>query len=117
MLAELKALVDPVAHAGGLTATVTMEHQRAPFETPGDDPVVQAVSLAHRQVTSTDAKLVGKRIVGDANLYVHGSGVPTIYYGPSNETAHADVENVSINRMETAAAVYALAALEFCGVA
>lgn len=56
------------------------------------------------------------RIVGDANLYVHGSGVPTVCYGPANETAHADIESVSIARMESAAKVYTLAAMEYCGV-
>lgn len=116
VLRELKSLVQPIAQAGGLRLTVSMEHEREPFETPDDDPVVRAIAAAHRHVTSTDANLIGKRIVGDANLYVDGSGVPTIYYGPSNETAHADIENVSISRLESAAKVYALAAMEYCGV-
>ena len=116
VLEELQALIDPIARRGGLHLDVSMEHQREPFETPGDDPLVEAVATAHRQVTATVAEVVGKRIVGDANLYVHGSGVPTIYYGPSNETAHADIENVSIQRLQSAARVYALAAMEYCGV-
>ena len=116
VLKELESAMRPIADAGGLTLSVSMEHQREPFETPGDDPVVQAVADAHQQVTSTEAELIGKRIVGDANLYVHGSGVPTIYYGPSNETAHADIENVSMKRMESAAKVYALAAMNYCGI-
>lgn len=116
VLEELRLLVEPIARAGGLTAHVSMEHQREPFETPSDDPLVKAVANAHRDVTSSEPEVIGKRIVGDANLYVHGSGVSTIYYGPSNETAHADIENVSISRMESAARVYALAAMEYCGV-
>jgi len=116
VLNELIQLATPIAKAGALKLRVSMQHEREPFETPATDPINQAVALAHRQVTGTDPELVGKRIVGDANLYVHGSGVPTIYYGPSNETAHADIENVSIQRMESAAKVYALAAMEFCGV-
>ena len=63
-----------------------------------------------------DPEAVGKRIVGDANLYVHGSNVPTIYYGPSNETAHADVENVSLTRVVNSSRIYALAAMNYCGV-
>ncbi len=116
VLNELQSLIQPIADSGGLTAKTTMEHHREPFETPQDDAVVQAVASAHRQVTSTEAAVIGRRIVGDANLYVHGSGVPTIYYGPSNKTAHADVENVSMSRLESAAKVYALAAMEYCGV-
>ena len=38
-------------------------------------------------------------------------------YGPSNETVHADVEWVSVSRLENAARVYALTALTYCGVA
>ena len=117
VLAELESLAAPFAAAGGLALDVRMEHEREPFETPLDDPITEAVASAHQQVTGTQAEAVGKRIVGDANLYVHGTGVPTIYYGPSNETAHSDVETVSIRRIDSAAKVYALAAIEFCGVA
>ena len=92
-----------------------MEHEREPFETPIQDPAVQAAAAAHRKVTGQEADYVGLRIVGDANLYVHGCGVPTFYYGPSNETAHANVEWVSVDRMASAAAVYALTAMNYCG--
>ena len=115
VLNELVELATPIAQAGGLKLSVSMQHEREPFETPASDPINQAVGSAHRFVTGEEPELVGKRIVGDANLYVHGSGVPTIYYGPSNETAHADIENVSIRRLESAAKVYALAAMEYCG--
>jgi len=117
VLDELEQLVSPVARAGGMEFEVSMNHEREPFETPLDDDIVNAVRAAHRRVVGGEPEEVGKRIVGDANLYVHGSGVPTIYYGPSNETAHADIENVSINRLVSSAGVYALAAMEFCGVA
>ena len=114
---ELRSQLEPIAIAGQLDMTLTYEHDREPFETPAEDPVVQAVSAAHRSVAGVAPDVIGKRIVGDANLYVHGCGVPTIYYGPSNETAHADVENVSIKDMASVAAVYALAAMNYCGVA
>ena len=116
VLAELEALARPFAEAGGLGLRVEMEHQREPFETPGEDAAVRAVGRAHQQVTGEEAELVGMRIVGDANLYVHGAGVPTFYYGPSNETAHADLEWVEVGRLERAAQVYALAAVDYCGV-
>ncbi len=117
VLAELEALARPYAEAGDLELSVTMEHQREPFETPGDDPAVAAVAEAHRRVTGSAAELVGRRVVGDANLYVAGSGIPTFYYGPSNETAHADVEWVSVRRLADAARVYAAAAALYCGLA
>jgi acetylornithine deacetylase/succinyl-diaminopimelate desuccinylase-like protein len=116
VLAELRRLVAPVAEAGGLEANVLMEHEREPFDTPTDDPAVVAAARAHERVTGRPVEYVGERIVGDANLYVHGTGVPTFYYGPSNETAHADVEWVSVERAANAARVYALTALAYCGV-
>lgn len=115
VLNELHDLAAPLADSAGLTLEVGMEHQREPFETPRDDPAVLATAAAHQTVTGEEAELVGLRIVGDANIYVHGSGVPTFYYGPSNETAHADSEWVSVQRLADAARVYALTALNYCG--
>ena len=115
VLAELEELARPFAESGELGLRISMEHQREPFETPGEDAAVQAVGRAHAEVCGSAADLVGMRIVGDANLYVHGAGVATFYYGPSNETAHADLEWVEVERLQRAAQVYALAAAEYCG--
>lgn len=116
ILKELRAMAQPFADAGGMKLSVSMEHQREPFETAPDDPLVKATEVAHKTVVGSEAEHIGMRIVGDANLYVHGSGVPTIYYGPSNETAHADIEKVSIKRLKSAAQVYALTAAHYCRV-
>ena len=116
ILEDLKEMSQPFADAGNLKLSVSMEHQREPFETGAEDPLVKATEAAHKTAIGSEAEHIGMRIVGDANLYVHGSGVPTIYYGPSNETAHADIENVSITRMKSAAQVYALTAVHYCGV-
>ena len=116
VLAELDAFARPYAEAGDLELTASMEHQREPFETPRNDGAVVAVAEAHRLVTGGEAGYVGRRIVGDANLYVSGTGIPTFYYGPSNETAHANVEWVSRQRVADSARVYAAAAVLFCGL-
>ncbi len=116
VLSELRELAAPIAKAGQLALEVSMFHEREPFETPGDDRAVQAVAQAHRFVYGDQAILAGKRIVGDANLFVNLGGVPSFYYGPSNETAHSDGEWVSLTRLEQAAQVYALAAAAYCGL-
>lgn len=116
VLAEMKELVRPFAEAGGLSFEVEMVHEREPFETAQDDLSVQAFATAHKAVVGQEAEFEGKRIVGDANLYVHGTGVPTFYYGPSNDTAHADLEWVSVNRIHKTAQVYAHAAMTYCGI-
>lgn len=116
-LTELETLAVDFANEGGLDLKVSMVHEREPFETPITDPSAQAIAQAHQDVTGSEAEYVGLRIVGDANLYVHGTGIPTFYYGPSNETAHADNEWVSVERLGDAARVYALGAMRYCGVA
>ena len=115
-LTELEILATDIVRDSGLELNVTMVHEREPFETPQDDPSVQAFADAHRKVTGKPAECIGLRIVGDANLYVHGTRIPTFYYGPSNETAHSDDECVSVARLASAAKVYAQATMAYCGV-
>ncbi len=115
ILIELESLAEPYARQGELKLDVEMALEREPFEIPIDDPVVQAAASAHLTVTGTEVEYVGRRLVGDANIYANATGVPTFYYGPSNETAHSDNEWVSVNRMADAAKVYALTAMRYCG--
>lgn len=115
--AELEALVQPFAAAGRLGFELRIEQEREPFETPVEDDAVRAVIAAAQRVTGATPRIVGRRIVGDANLYVHGTGIPTFYYGASNHTAHADVEWVSVDRIRRSAQVYLAAAAAYCGVA
>jgi acetylornithine deacetylase/succinyl-diaminopimelate desuccinylase-like protein len=55
-------------------------------------------------------------LVGDANLFANEAVVPTVYCGPAHQTAHSDRERVSGQQLAHCAKVYALAAMEFCGV-
>jgi len=109
--------VRPFAEAGKLGLDIKIEQDREPFETPVDDPAVQAVMAAAERITGVRPGIVGRRIVGDANLYVPGTGIPTFYYGASNHTAHADVEWVSAERIARSAQVYLATAALYCGVA
>ena len=116
ILSGLKNMAAPYAEAGDLALSVEMVHEREPFETPVDDPAVQATAQAHRLVAGNDATVTGKRVVGDANLYVNLGNVPAFYYGPANDTSHSDGEWVSVARVEQAAKVYALTAAFYCGI-
>ena len=115
--AEFDALCAEIAAASGLTVEVAFSGGREPFETPSDHPVVRALRTASEQVSGAPAEVIGMALVGDANLYANESGVPTVYYGPAYETAHSDLERVSIRQLAHCAQVYALTALEFCGTA
>ncbi len=114
--AELEALAERVAHAHGLQSRVELEGWREPFETPPVHPLVQALRRAGEQLTGRAPDVIGMALVGDANLYVNEIGIPTVYYGPAYETAHSDEERVSVEQLTHIAQVYALTAMEYCGV-
>lgn len=116
VLMELQALCGELAGASGLEFQAEIEGQREPFETGRDHPVVQALEAAALETRGTPPEVIGMALVGDANLYVHGAEVPTVYYGPAYETAHSDHERVSVSQLVHCAQVYALAAMRFCGM-
>jgi acetylornithine deacetylase/succinyl-diaminopimelate desuccinylase-like protein len=69
------------------------------------------------RVSGDAPPVIGMALVGDGNLYANEAGLPTVYYGPAHETAHSDHERVSVSRLAHCASIYALTALEFCGIA
>ncbi|MCC7274221.1 MAG: M20/M25/M40 family metallo-hydrolase [Alphaproteobacteria bacterium] len=117
VMAEIEAIARPIAEAGGLKLAVSHAMEREPFEVGADDAAVRAVREAATLVSGRDPELIGRRIVGDANIYVHGCGVPSFYFGPAYRTAHSDDEWVDVADLETVARVYAATAVRYCGVA
>jgi acetylornithine deacetylase len=114
---EIESMVAPIAAAGGLGFENVIEQAREPFETAASSPIVAAARRAAAAVTGVQPATVGRRIVGDANIYVNGTGIPTLYYGPMNTSAHSDTEWVSISDIAQCARVYIATAMEYCGVA
>jgi succinyl-diaminopimelate desuccinylase len=115
--AELQGVCDRLATASGLSFELELEGFREPFETPADHALVRALQAAGQEVAGQTPELVGMGLVGDANLYVNDGGVATVYYGPAHETAHSDHERVAVSQLAHCGQVYALAAMDFCGVA
>ena len=114
--AQLQDVCDRIASASGLRLELETQGAREPFETPDDHPIMSAVRAAGRSVTGSTPETIGMGLVGDANLYANDGGVPTVYYGPAHQTAHSDNERVSISQLAHCAKVYALSAVNFCGV-
>ncbi|MFN0171619.1 MAG: M20 family metallopeptidase [Bryobacteraceae bacterium] len=113
---QVAALCERFAAESGLAFEFEFQGSREPFETPGDHPLVDALRAAGREVTGAPPPLIGMALVGDGNLFSNGAGVPTVYLGPAHETAHSDFERVSAMRLAQCARIYAMAAMEFCGV-
>lgn len=114
--AEFQEICDRYAAASGLHWSYLLEGEREPFETAADHEIVQAVSGAAKAVSGQAPEIIGMGLVGDANLYANEAGVTTVYYGPAHQTAHSDDERVLVSQLAHCAKVYALAAMNYCGV-
>ncbi|HZT31677.1 MAG TPA: M20/M25/M40 family metallo-hydrolase [Bryobacteraceae bacterium] len=114
--AQLEEICGRLGAESGLSFEALWQAQREPFETPREHAVVRALERAGQTVAGRTPEVIGMALVGDGNLFVHDGGVPSVYYGPAHETAHSDHERVSVERLAECAGVYALAAMEFCGV-
>ena len=112
----LEALCKSLAQDSGLVFDYSLEAAREPFETAAEHPLVCAFEEAGRRISNSAPPRIGMPLVGDANLFSNEARVATLYYGPAHETAHSDHERVSAARLAHCAGMYALAAIEYCGV-
>jgi acetylornithine deacetylase/succinyl-diaminopimelate desuccinylase-like protein len=113
---KLLDIISPIAQAGDLNFNVSFAMEREPFEVSRDNPAVQAVAKAAKTINGKSPNFIGKRIVGDANIYMGLTGVPTFYYGLGYQTAHSDSEWVNIEALVRASQIYTFAAIDYLGI-
>ncbi len=113
---KLVSIISPIAQAGDLDFSVSFAMEREPFEVSHENLAVQAVAEATKLINGKSPNFIGKRIVGDANIYMGLTGVPTFYYGPGYQTAHSDSEWVNIEALVKASQIYTLAAINYLGI-
>jgi acetylornithine deacetylase/succinyl-diaminopimelate desuccinylase-like protein len=86
-------------------------------EIAADHPLVQAVAAAHEQVFGSAPEHDVTRWFSDASVLTR-YGIATLNYGTSTGLPDAELgENLDIDGLVRTAQVYALAALDVCGVA
>jgi acetylornithine deacetylase/succinyl-diaminopimelate desuccinylase len=112
--AELPGLTTAIGRmAGGMA---TMEH--GPLLTDPGDPVARACRSARREVLGEEAAAQPDGAFPawtDGALLAAFSGIPTVILGPGDlALAHAPRESIPVAEIETAARLYAAAALAFC---
>ena len=76
-----------------------------------------ATRQAAECIIGSSPRVIGRRVVGDANIYVNDTGIPAYYFGPMNDSLHSDHEWVSIKQITECTQIYLGTALGFCGVA
>jgi acetylornithine deacetylase/succinyl-diaminopimelate desuccinylase-like protein len=114
--AELNELCAEVARQTGLSVHVELQEVGKPYALDTGEPVIAAVRRGFARATGGDLPLAGAGAVGNAVDFV-AQGVPAVYHGVNQATAHSDDEHVSGADLLRAARVYAASAVEFCGLA
>ena len=113
--AELNELCAEVAEQTGLRPRVALQEVGKPYALDPGEPLIAAVRRGFARATGGDLPLAGAGAVGNAVDFV-AQGVPAVYHGVNQATAHSDDEHVSGADLLRAARVYAASAVEFCGL-
>lgn len=113
---EYEALCARVAAATGADIEVTLQPVGAPFRLDPDERIVRCVRDAYRAAAGRELPVRGIGVVGNAADLVGLAGIPAIYHGVNQTTAHSDDEYVSADDLLRAARVYAATILEYLGV-
>ena len=111
--ALLHQIVDPIAQEGDLDVEIKFMLSREPFQVAADNYALQIASSAVEKTTGVKPKVIGKKIVGDANIFMPETGITTFYYGPGYKTAHSNEEWVSIAELSSLAKVLGNFAIDF----
>lgn len=101
---------------------VTWNLHWPPYSTPEDHPVCLAMAKAHEEAAKGTrfegpASYRGFYAVDDAT-FLTANGIPTVTYGPGHiHQAHMVDEYVNVDEVITSTKSFALAAMDWCGVA
>jgi succinyl-diaminopimelate desuccinylase len=95
-------------------ASVKIINDRAPIETPADDPAVEIFCEVIRQVTRKNPLPGGTRYFTDGVVFVPALKAPLLICGPGAPAmAHQPNECVEIEKLLDAVRIYTLAAIRF----
>ncbi|HZD24410.1 MAG TPA: M20 family metallopeptidase [Acidimicrobiia bacterium] len=111
---RLSKLAGQMAAETGVELELVNLVDRCPTETPEDDPIVSAVSVAHTKVTGSNPVYGGVPGTTDGTILWRDAGIPVVIYGPGGKwIAHQADEYVEIEDLVTHAEVYIEAAATF----
>ncbi len=114
--AEFDALCRAVAAETGATVRCDLQDVGRPFQLDADCAIVRCVRDAYRAATGQPLPLRGINVVGNAADLVGFGGIPAVYHGVNQSTAHSDDEYVTATDLVRAARVYAAAVILFLGI-
>jgi len=83
---------------------------------PAEQPIAQAVTATHRDVTGTELRHYSATGLTDARFYTLYGGTQATCYGPDAENIHGIDESVGLDAMHDVTRVLALTIAGWCGL-
>jgi acetylornithine deacetylase/succinyl-diaminopimelate desuccinylase-like protein len=118
VIQELEALVRQVERDfPGVSGRVRATPSGQGFRVDPEEPVVQALRAAYRDVVGRALPLGGMSLIGNASQFNTIARVPTLYHGVDQATAHSDCEHVALSDVVRTAQVLVAAAIRYLGAA
>ena len=92
------------------------EGQYESGETPTDDPLIETLLSAHKEVTGSTPKIEGVTYGSDLRLFTNHANIPAVLYGPGDvRLAHAANEYVEVEEVIIATKVMTGMIVHWCG--
>ena len=110
---EFEALCRTVERETGATVRCVLKDVGHPFRLSADEPIVRCVRRAYRTATGRELPVRSINVVGNAADLIGLGGIPAVYHGVNQTTAHSDDEYVVAADLVRAARVYAATAIGF----
>jgi acetylornithine deacetylase len=112
--AELQAIIDAcAARDPNFGASLEIGLVRQAHECAANEAILQRLNHQAKKLTGLEPKLVGAPYWTDCAILAE-AGIPSFLYGPSGEGAHAAIEWVDLESLETCVRVYLETIKDFC---
>lgn len=111
--AEFAALCRAIEAETGATVYCRLQDVGRPFSLSPEEPIVDCLRRAYQHATGRELPPRGINVVGNAADLVNLGGIPAVYHGVNQTTAHSDDEHVVAADLVRAARVYAATILGY----
>jgi succinyl-diaminopimelate desuccinylase len=98
-----------------MTVKVEVKPINAGFRISPSDPLCLALQEAYREVTGEELPKGTIRICGNLPRFVRDGAIPGVYHGPNQDSAHGDVESVSLEDLVRLTKVYVATVVNYLG--
>jgi len=111
--ADYAALCHRLEEETRATVRCSLQHVGPPFSLRIDEPLVRSIRDAYQASTGRELPVRGINVVGNAADLAGLAGIPAVYHGVNQKTAHSDDEWVGVDDLVRAARVYAATILSY----